>query len=260
MAYGAREAIAQPTTLATAPPHVASTAPGTLEVPKSSFKAIAADEAPVSSSWAVPRLQTLFDKSSPCDEEESVPQTPRKHCYYTAAYPSNGETAVTVREIDAETELEEEEDATTGWMTAGIPWIDGGGEESFAVAISGPVRETDGYEEGFWRQSDEEVRGSGDEVRRLQEPEIVVVAAAEPFLAKRSDDAVMAAAVGIEFTLTCVDDGWSGGEVMFDDDFLFEEELMDPDYFRKKDRERESGHGVPAEMLMRSAPELFELA
>ncbi|KAL1629304.1 hypothetical protein SLS56_005408 [Neofusicoccum ribis] len=47
---------------------------------------------------------------------------------------------------------------------------------------------------------------------------------------------------GIKFTLTRVDDGYREDEVLFDDDFLFEEEIMDPDYFRKKDKER--GHGL----------------
>lgn len=40
---------------------------------------------------------------------------------------------------------------------------------------------------------------------------------------------------GIKFTLTCVEDGYEDAEVLFDDDFLYEEEMMDPDYFRKKD-------------------------
>ncbi|EKG16659.1 hypothetical protein MPH_06113 [Macrophomina phaseolina MS6] len=39
---------------------------------------------------------------------------------------------------------------------------------------------------------------------------------------------------GIRFTLTCIEDGYEDAEVLFDDDFLYEEEMMDPDYFRKK--------------------------
>ncbi|KAL0260627.1 hypothetical protein SLS55_004317 [Diplodia seriata] len=38
---------------------------------------------------------------------------------------------------------------------------------------------------------------------------------------------------GIRFTLTCVEDGYEDAEVLFDDDFLYEEEMMDPDYFQE---------------------------
>lgn len=52
---------------------------------------------------------------------------------------------------------------------------------------------------------------------------------------------------GIRFTLTCIEDGYEDAEVLFDDDFLYEEEMMDPDYFRKK------GSGVVERPIPRPA-------
>ncbi|KAL1643692.1 hypothetical protein SLS58_004707 [Diplodia intermedia] len=102
------------------------------------------------------------------------------------------------------------------------------------------------HEDDPWQKTTHSDEKMTHEPPKSSQDELVVVGAGVQILADSIGGAygvpVAKASVevarrdsGIRFTLTCVEDGFEDAEVLFDDDFLYEEEMMDPDYFRKKD-------------------------